>query len=269
MIISEVNIYPIKSCGGISLAYGEIDERGFVNDRRWLVVDEQWNFLTQREIARMALIKPQVDELTLQLNAPEMESFELPTDQDGQRVGVTIWKDSGVGAVDQGDAIAEWLSTFLGQNVRLVRFASDYFRQVSQQYAPRETDQTGFADAYPFLVISEESLVDLNSRLEVPLPMNRFRPNLVVRGAETAFAEDTWKVIRIGDVLFDVVKPCARCAITTTDQATAERGKEPLRTLATFRQQERGVMFGQNVVHRGKGVVRRGATVEVVEYKYE
>jgi uncharacterized protein YcbX len=151
----------------------------------------------------------------------------------------------------------------------LVRFAADYFRQVSQEYAPRETDQTGFADAYPFLILSEESLADLNSRLDVPLPMNRFRPNIVVRGAETSFAEDTWKAIRIGDVIFDVVKPCARCAITTTNQATAERGKEPLRTLATFRQHRRGVMFGQNAVHRSTGTIHTGAIVEVVEYKYE
>ena len=269
MIVSELNIYPIKSCGGISLERGEIDVRGFVHDRRWLVVDEDCRFLTQREIARMALIKPQVDELTLRLTAPEMSAFDLPTDQTGQRVEVTIWKDSGVGAVDQGDEIADWLSTFLRQKVRLVRFASDYFRQVSQEYAPRETDQTGFADAYPFLILSEESLADLNSRLEVPLPMNRFRPNIVVRSAETSFAEDTWKAIRIGDVIFDVVKPCARCAITTTNQATAERGKEPLKTLATFRQHPRGVMFGQNAVHRSSGAIHTGAVVEVVEYKYE
>ncbi len=269
MIVSELNIYPIKSCGGIALQVGKIDERGFANDRRWLVVDEDWQFLTQREIARMALIQPQVDELTLSLHAPEMSPFDLPTDQDGQRVGVTIWKDSGVGAVDQGDAVAEWLSTFLRHKVRLVRFASDYFRQVSQEYAPRESDQTGFADAYPFLILSEESLADLNARLEVPLPMNRFRPNIVVRGAETSFAEDTWKAIRIGEVIFDLVKPCARCAITTTNQATAERGKEPLRTLATFRQHPRGVMFGQNAVHRSAGAIRTGMSVEVVEYKYE
>lgn len=266
MIVSELNIYPIKSCAGTALEIGNIDERGFVHDRRWLIVDENGEFLTQREIARMALIHPHVDQLTLSLSAPGMSAFELPTDQGGQRVGVTIWKDGGVGAIDQGDQAADWLSTFLRQKVRLVRFADDYFRQVSQEYAPRESDQVGFADGYPFLFISEASLADLNSRLEIPLPMNRFRPNIIIADTEP-YAEDTWKVVRIGDVLFDVVKPCARCAITTTDQQTAQRSKEPLRTLATYRQQVRGAMFGQNVIHRSKGCVRTGMTVEVLEYR--
>jgi uncharacterized protein YcbX len=268
MQVSEVNVYPVKSCGGTSLVESRIDARGFVNDRRWLVVNERCHFQTQREIARMALIKPQVDELSLRLTAPEIDDFELPADQGGQRVEVKIWKDSGVGAIDQGDEAAEWLSTFLKRKVRLVRFADDYFRQVSQTYAPRETDQVGFADGYPFLFISEASLEDLNTRLAEPLPMNRFRPNIVIRGAEP-YAEDKWKVVRIGDVLFDVVKSCARCAITTTNQATAERGKEPLKTLATYRNEERGAMFGQNVIHRSTGTIKTGMPLEVVEYKYE
>ncbi len=269
MIVSQVNIYPIKSCAGTSLARSQIDARGFVNDRRWLVVDEDWSFLTQRELARMALIKPDVDDHCLRLSAPDMPAFELPVDQPGERVAVTIWKDSGVGAVDQGDAVAQWFSDYLKQNVRLVRFADDYLRQVSQKYAPRASDQVGFADGYPFLIASEESLADLNTRLETPLPMNRFRPNIVVRGADEPYAEDTWKAIRIGDVIFDVVKPCARCAITTTDQQTAKRGKEPLRTLATYRPGNGGgPLFGQNAIQRSTGSVATGTPVEVVEYQY-
>ncbi len=266
MQVAEVNVYPIKSCAGTALEASRIDARGFVNDRRWLVVNQHCRFQTQREIARMALVKPHVDELSLRLTAPEMEALELPADQDGQRVEVTIWKDSGVGAVDQGDEAADWLSTFLKRKVRLVRFADDYFRQVSQTHAPRESDQVGFADGYPFLFISEASLTDLNTRLEEPLPMNRFRPNIVIHGAEP-YAEDTWKVVRIGDVEFDVVKSCARCAITTTDQVTAQRGKEPLATLATYRQETRGVMFGQNVVHRSTGTIKTGMPLEVLEYR--
>lgn len=266
MQVSEVNVYPIKSCAGTALHEARIDARGFVNDRRWLVVNEQGRFQTQREIARMALVKPHVDELSLTLTAPEMEAFELAADEGGQRVEVVIWKDSGVGAIDQGDAAAEWLSTFLKRKVRLVRFADDYFRQVSQQYAPRESDQVGFADGYPFLFISEASLADLNTRLAEPLPMNRFRPNIVISGTEP-YAEDTWKVVRIGEVEFDVVKPCARCAITTTDQTTAKRGKEPLATLATYRNEERGAMFGQNVIHRSAGTIKVGMPLEVLEYR--
>ncbi|MEP7294370.1 MAG: MOSC N-terminal beta barrel domain-containing protein, partial [Chloroflexota bacterium] len=264
------NYYPIKSCAGTTVDSAQIDERGFVNDRRWLIVNPKWHFLTQREIARMALVQPQVDELSLRLTAPDMNALELPTDQGGQRVEITIWKDSGLGAVDQGDEAAEWLSSFLRREVRLVRFAADTFRQVNQRFAPRESDQVGFADAYPFLFISEASLADLNTQLEAPLPMNRFRPNIVVSGTDEPYAEDRWKVIRIGDVIFDVVKPCARCAITTTDQATAERGKEPLRTLETYRPGKTGgPLFGQNAVQRSMGVVKTGTPVEVVEYRYE
>ena len=195
MLVSQVNIYPIKSCGGISLDAAEIGLRGFLNDRRWLVVDEDWRFLTQREIKEMALIKLAVDAKCLHLSANGMSDFDLAVDQDGKRVEVTIWKDSGVGALDQGDEIAEWLSTYLKQTVRLVRFADDYTRQVDQSYAPRESDQVGFADGYPFLITSEESLADLNTRLDDRLPMNRFRPNIVVRGADAPYAEDTWKSI--------------------------------------------------------------------------
>lgn len=270
MLVSQVNIYPIKSCGGTALDMAQVGERGFVNDRRWLIVDEDWRFLTQREIARMALVHPAVDAGCLRLSAPDMAGFELLVEQGGRRVEVTIWKDSGVGAVDQGDDAARWLSDALKRRVRLVRFADDYRRQVDQKFAPRETDQTGFADAFPFLILSEESLADLNARLDEPLLMNRFRPNIVVRNADEPFAEDTWKAIRVGEIVIDVVKPCARCAITTTDQATGKRGKEPLRTLSTYRLGPKGTpLFGQNAVHRSTGTIRVGDTVEVLEYRYE
>ena len=270
MLVSQVNIYPIKSCGGITLDAAEIGARGFVNDRRWLIVDEAWRFLTQREIKEMALIKTAVDFECLHLSAPNSSDFDLAVEQNGERVAVTIWKDSGVGAVDQGDAIAGWLSEYLKHKVRLVRFADDTTRQVDQTYALRESDQVGFADAYPFLFISEASLADLNTRLDEPLPMNRFRPNIVVKDADQAYAEDSWKTIRIGEVVFDLVKSCARCAITTTDQATAQRGKEPLRTLAMYRQGPKGSpLFGQNAAHRSLGTITTGAAVEVLEYRNE
>ncbi len=269
MLVSEINIYPVKSLAGITLENGEIGARGFVNDRRWLVVDEAWSFLTQREIARMALVQPSEDDRCLRLSAPDAGTFELAVDQPGKHVEVTIWKDSGVGAVDQGDAAAEWLSDVFDRHVRLVRFADDYMRQVDQSYAPRPSDQVGFADSYPFLIVSEESLADLNTRIETPLPMNRFRPNIVVRGAGQPYDEDEWRSIRIDGVTFDLVKACARCAVTTTDQATAQRGKEPLRTLATYRQGPKGSpLFGQNAVQRTTGAIHVGAAVEVLEYRY-
>jgi uncharacterized protein len=146
-----------------------------------------------------------------------------------------------------------------------VRFADDGVRQVDQHYAKRESDQVGFADGYPFLVISEESLEDLNSRMDEPLSMNRFRPNVVIRGVD-AYAEDRWKTVQLGDVRFDAVKLCGRCAITTTNQETAERGKEPLRTLAMYRKFDEGSpKFGQNMVHQHTGTLRVGDEVEVVD----
>ena len=228
------------------------ERRGFVNDRRWLLVDGDNRFLTQRELPRMALIQPTIEGDCLRLSAPGVGDFELPVDQPGARAAVSVWKDSGIGAVDQGDPVAAWFSDFLEYDCRLVRFADDAVRPVSPKYAPRPTDQVGFADGYPFLIIAEASLDDLNRRLDTPLPMNRFRPNIVVADAEP-YAEDTWRAIRVGEVEIDVVKPCARCAITTTDQATAARGKEPLRTLATYRNQNGGAMFGQNAIHRTSG----------------
>jgi hypothetical protein len=174
---------------------------------------------------------------------------------------VTVWDDSVV-ASDQGDAAATLLSDHLGQPCRLVRV--DEARIADQAYAAPGT-VVGFADGFPLLLITDASLGALNGRLPMPLPIDRFRPNLVVSGAEP-FAEDGWRRIRIGDIELDVVKPCARCTITTVDQATGRRdGAEPLRALGTFRRGRRGVLFGQNLVHRSQGLLRVGDPVEVLE----
>ncbi|MCK6577287.1 MAG: MOSC domain-containing protein [Anaerolineae bacterium] len=264
VVVTDLYVYPVKSCGGIRQSSAVVEPRGFAYDRRWLIVDHDGGFLTQRVLPRMALIAIALTADALTLTAPGVETLRVPYDQPGERTAVTIWRNSGVGAIDQGDVISVWLSDFLKKPVRLVRFADDAVRQVDQRYAPRPTDQVGFADAYPFMILSEESVGDLNARLDVALPMNRFRPNIVVRGAG-AYAEDTWRRIAIGDVIFEVVKPCARCAITSTDQETARRGKEPLRTLAMYRDSERGVLFGQNMTHQGAGVVRVGDAVRVLD----
>jgi uncharacterized protein YcbX len=198
----------------------------------------------------------------LRLNAPGMSPLALDPVRQGSTRNVIVWRDR-CPAVDQGPDVARWLSDFLVTDCRLVRMAEEHVRRVDRRYAVGDGDQVGFADGYPFLLISEESLADLNARLSSPLPMNRFRPNIVVSGG-TAFQEDQWRRIRIGDIDFDLVKPCARCVITTTDQATAERGKEPLITLAGFRRSRRGVLFGQNMIHSGPGTIRHGDLVEVL-----
>jgi uncharacterized protein YcbX len=176
---------------------------------------------------------------------------------------VTIWYDEAE-AVDQGAEAADWLSQFLGVEARLVRIAEDYFRPVSSRYAVSSQDQVSFADGYPILLASQESLDELNSRMQSSLPMNRFRPNLVVQGCEP-FAEDGWKRIRIGEVELALVKPCARCVVTTHDQITGERtGKDPLATLAKFRNFGRKAMFGMNVIPVSLGEISVGAEVEVL-----
>jgi uncharacterized protein YcbX len=181
---------------------------------------------------------------------------------DGSRTRVRIWRDH-VQVADQGAAAADWLSTFLEYPCRLVRLPEDVVRPVDPEFATRADDQVGLADGFPVLLISEESLADLNRRLAAPLPMNRFRPNVVVSGAGVPFAEDTWREIQIGEVRFSLVKACARCITTTTDQRTAERGVEPLATLASYRRVPRGVLFGQNLVHAGPGRIAVGDPLEV------
>lgn len=260
--LSGLYYYPIKSCRGYGLETAMLDVRGIEHDRRFLIVDAHHHFITQRENARMALIAPQVNNGTLTLTAPGQPTLSLETRTATERRPVRIWRDT-VEALDQGEAAAQWLSEYLGEAARLVKFDEAVVRKVSAEYARRPTDQTGFADGYPLLLISQASLDDLNTRLAEPLPMNRFRPNLVVSGT-TPYAEDTWKQIRMGEVVLDIVKPCARCVTTTTDQATAVRGKEPLATLAKYRNSERGALFGQNVIHAGPGTLTVGQSVEVL-----
>lgn len=253
--------YPIKSCAGHSLDEAVLDARGITYDRRWMVADSMGVFRTQRELPRMALIHPTVSGDALTLRAEGMPDLPVPLLADGSRLRVGVWNDKVV-AIDQGEAVAEWLTRFLAEPLRLVRFDDAEDRRVEQAYAVRPEDQVGFADAYPLLIGNEASLAELNNRLAEPLPMRRFRPNVVVAGAE-AYAEDTWGRIRVGDVPIAVVKPCARCAITTVNPDTAVKGKEPLTALAKYRRAAGGVMFCENAIHLDLGTLRVGAEVTV------
>lgn len=240
-----------------------VERMGLEHDRRMMVVTSEGEFLTQREYPRLALVTPQLRDGTLELSAPDFDSIQLGLQISGTPWPVNIWKSKGVHAIDQGEEAAAWFSDWLGTPVRLVHFAEGFLRKVSQEYAINEDDHTGFADGYPILLTSEEGLQDLNSRLEIPLPMNRFRPNLVVRGCEP-FAEDTWNRIRIGDVELAVVKPCARCVVTTIDKETLEKSKEPLKTLAKYRKHKLGAIFGQNVIPLNAGRIRLEMRVEIL-----
>jgi len=258
--------YPIKSCAGISLDSAVLDRRGVEHDRRWMVADAMGEFRTQRELPRMALIHPAISEDSLLLAAEGMPDLSVPLTAPGSPLTVEVWNDR-VEAIDCGEAVAEWLTRFLAEPLRLVRFDDEADRRVEQAYAVHPEDQVGFADAYPLLIANEASLAELNTRLAEALPMRRFRPNIVVAGAE-AYAEDGWSRVRVGEVPVAVVKPCARCAITTVNPDTGEKGKEPLTTLAKFRRAEGGVMFCENAIHLAPGTLRVGDAV-VVESRRE
>lgn len=271
MRLDDLLFYPIKSCRGTSLDRARVGPRGIEGDRGWMVVTPEGRFLTQRVHPRLALIEPGLGEAELEVRAPGMAVLRLERWREGPTLDVDIWRDR-CHAVDQGDDAAEWFSSFLGTRVRFVRQSENADRPVDPDFARTPSDQVSLADGFPFLLIGEASLADLNARLAETLPMDRFRPNLVVAGG-APFAEDAWRVIRIGDLVFDVVKPCARCVVTTVDQDTGEKGKEPLRTLAEFRRDIPGappgssgnVYFGQNLIHRGRGTLTAGTEVEVLE----
>ena len=261
--VSNLIYYPIKACRGVEVETSCVERMGLEHDRRMMVVTPQGEFLTQREYPRLALVTPNLSDGTLQLSAPNYDSIQLGLQTLGTPWPVNVWKSTGVHAIDQGEEAAAWFSDWLGTPVRLVHFAEGYRRRINEDYAVNPDDHTGFADGYPILLTSEEGLQDLNSRLESPIPMNRFRPNLVVKGCEP-FAEDTWNRIRIGNVELAVVKPCARCEVTTIDKDTLERSKEPLKTLGKYRKQKLGAIFGQNVIHLNEGRIRLGMDVEVL-----
>jgi uncharacterized protein YcbX len=261
--LSGLYVYPIKSAGGLSLGASDVDERGLRYDRRWMLVDETGCFMSQRRFPRMALIGIRIEPDHLVVDAPGMPSLEVPLRPiTGRLMLARVWDDlvEGLKVSDDAD---RWFGEFLGVRCRLVYLSDESVRPVDPAYG-RPGDRVGLADGFPFLLISEASLSDLNARLEQPVPMNRFRPNLVVRGCQP-FAEDGWKLVRVGSLTFRVVKPCSRCTITTVDQGSAVMGKEPLRTLARFRKVGTKVLFGQNLIHDEVGTLSVGDPVKVVQ----
>ncbi|HXD10235.1 MAG TPA: MOSC N-terminal beta barrel domain-containing protein [Anaerolineales bacterium] len=261
--VSSLIYYPIKACRGFEVEAAQVERMGLQNDRRMMVVTLEGLQLTQRDHAKLARVIPTLSDSTLTLSAPDFEAIQVPIQKTGTTQTVRVWHNRGVQAIDQGDESAQWFSDWLGVAVRLVHIAQGVQRTLDSQYAIHSDDHTGFADAYPILITSEESLHDLNNRLEVPVPMNRFRPNLVVKGCE-AYAEDTWNQIRIGNVELAIVKPCDRCVVTTIDKESLVQSKEPLKTLATYRTQELGAIFGQNIIPLSEGRLQLGMNVDVL-----
>lgn len=273
MHVSGLHIYPVKGLRGIAIETMAVDPLGPVGDRRFLVVDTDGRFLTQRSHPRMAGVATSLSPEELSLSAEGVGAMKIPLQPEGTAPirRVTVWKHAGLLAEDCGDAAARWLGDFLSVECRLVWIGRQFRRAVTKP-AAREGDMVTFADAVPMLVASEASLTDLNDRLmengSEAVPMDRFRPNLVIRGGPP-YAEDSWTRIRIGEIVFRSAGPCARCTVTTTDQRTGERGIEPLRTLAQYRrdpQEPANVLFGQNLIHETKtGTLCLGDTVEVLD----
>lgn len=263
LTLSEINIYPIKSLSGISLQSSEVEDRGLKYDRRWVLVDESNTFFTQRDFPEMALIKVSAENNGLKLNhkTKTVEPLFIPFDFEHSKTDkVVIWDDTVFGEF-YNNQIDDWFSEILGIKCHLVKMPESTKRNVDEAYA--ENKIVSFADAFPFMIIGQSSLDDLNSRMEVPLPMNRFRTNFVFTGGKP-FEEDNWKKFKLGDVKFEAVKPCARCVITTTDQDTAERFKEPLLTLSKFRNFNNKVMLGMNLVCESTGNVQVGNKIELI-----
>jgi len=261
--LSGIYRFPVKSLGGGSLERAWLDPRGIRHDRHWMVVDATGQFLTQRDLPRMALISARLDGARLILEAPDTAPLVLPIDPPGAPVReVQVWGDRLEAAV-YGRAAREWLSAFLDTACELVFMPEHSHRPVDPAFATA-ADEAAFSDGFPLLLISEASLEDLNARLDRPLPMIRFRPNLVVRGCPP-YAEDQWRRIRIGGIGFRVVKPCSRCVIPGIDPLTAEKGVEPLRTLAEYRRRGNKVYFGQNLLHDQQGELKVGDRLEVLE----
>lgn len=257
----ELNAYPLKSGGGTTLRSAELTARGLPFDREFMLITPEGRHLSQRELAEMALLRPSYDGAILSVDAPGAAApLVHKTLDDGKVLDITVHRKEAQG-VDQGDEAAEWFTSFLGHDCRLVRFTGHRATALGD-------GEVMFADGYPLLLISAESLADLNARLadrnDEPLPMNRFRPSLVIEGLG-AFGEDDARLLRIGETVIETVKPCGRCVITTTDQATGERGREPLRTLAAYRTRDRAIRFGQNCVPRRLGTLTLGDPVEVIE----
>ena len=257
LILFKIYIYPVKSLGGISVDSAIADARGLKYDRRFLLVDENAMFMTQRDFPRLALLKLSFSENAFEvLNTKDNSRLIIPFESDSNKnISVTIWDDE-CKAVKLGNDFDDWFSDAVGKKCSLVFMPDDERRIVKKKYIYDE-HIVSFADAYPFLIIGQSSLDDLNAKLENPIPMNRFRTNFVFTGGKP-FEEDNWNHFRIGDVNFKAVKPCARCVITTTNQDTAERSSEPLKTLSTYRKFNNKVLFGMNVVCFNNGFVSVG-----------
>lgn len=268
LVITSLFIYPIKSLAGISLNDSFVESRGLKFDRRWMLVNQHNQFITQREHPRMAMLQPEItessiivrhrkqniDPITIALAAPN-SSPEM----------VTIWDDT-CPAKEVSKEANDWFSKVLEMDCRLMYMHDASIRQADQRYAINEADKVSFADGYPVLMVSEESMNQLNQKMGLDYSIERFRPNVVFKGANP-HQEDTLRKVQIGEVELYGVKPCARCVLTTIDPQTTEQGKEPLKTLSKYRKLNNKILFGENFIPANEGQIAVGDKLRILEFK--
>ncbi len=265
VVVSGLGLYPVKSLAGRCPSRIGVGALGPEGDRRWMVVDASGRFATQRSHPRMCLLAADSDGAALVLSGASAEPCRVLLSRvlaQARLLRAEVWGEM-VDALDAGDEAAAWLSAQLGDELRLCYMPDTAARQVDTDFG-RRGDRVGFADGFPFLLVSEQSVADVSHALGRPFDAWRMRPNILIRGA-AAFAEDGWRRLRIGELEFEVVKPCSRCVIPSINPATAERESDVVQALRRYRRADGKIYFGQNLIHRGEGEIRTGDRVEVLE----
>ncbi len=267
LVVSSIYIYPIKSLGGVSLTHSLIEERGLQYDRRWVLTDSTGLFITQRKYPILSLLQVNMADDVITVfhkdNPNHQISFGI-AQQIGEKVNVTIWDDLTKG-IEVETRVSNWFSDYMNMQVKLMRMPEHERRSVDPRYANND-EIVSFADAYPCLIIGQSSLDELNAKLEKPVLMDRFRPNIVFTGGEP-HAEDSICDFEIDTISFSAVKPCARCVLITIDQQKGTKSAEPLKTLSKYRTFNNKIMFGQNLIHNGSGIIKIGAEIKIKSRK--
>ncbi len=258
MKIVSIYIYPIKSLGGISLQSAKVFGKGLAYDRRWVLIDGEGLFQSQRTLPKMALFSVLLNKEFLTVKAPDGSELTIPLNPEGERRKVNIWDDEVEGR-EVSAHISSWFTQYLGKEVYLVSMTEETNRLIDIRYASN-AEMVSFADGYPLLLANTASMDDLNEKLDSPVEVDRFRPNIVIEGVQP-FEEDDWAKLSIGTAQIEVVKRCARCVVVNIDPQTASKGKEVLQTLSSYRKTGNKVHFGVNALVHKEGLINLGDSV--------
>lgn len=264
LALKGIHIYPIKSIAGVSLQKSIAGERGLDYDRRWMLIDVNNQFITQRQHHEMALIDLRIDEdhMIVSHRMKNLGSVQIPLEvHEGEQIQSTVWSDH-VKVISPRTMADGWFSEALHTKCRLVYMPNDSDRQIDPKYVSKSMN-TSLSDGYPYLLANKTSLLDIGQKAGIDLEMQRFRPNFIVE-TKTPFEEDSWRRIEIGDSVFKLVKPCARCVMITIDPMTGKAGKEPLKTMSTYRKKDNKILFGQNMIAEKEGLIQVGDSVKLI-----